>query len=426
MNMPRTMHSSILPYKPLLFTARDAHARGLISYLRNGTAVVRIGKDAVRVPRDHQYDLTQATIFGLNERLTMAATSPVVDGRGRTLRDLFNAEWARYTDALECAAAGRVFDYGVYAYYARRNDLVRYCVPYWHRVVSVASSSTLLSDPKGKLSWREIRDVLESTTVAVAGASVGNNIIHSLVMDLRPDHVKIADKSLYKMENINRVRLGYWDVVAPQSARREHRDTLLRNKAIVTAEQLYAIDPYLDVFVYGELGKDTIGRFFGGGRGEPAADVVVEEIDDPKGKLFIREEARRRRIPLIMLTDVGSSVQLDVLRYDKRAGLPLTYGTSDKELYARMRAVYENPGDRRTFFAFVDALVGTGYRRGELKHIVAGTQKVPTSTIIPQLGSTAAMGGAVVAEAIARIRLGYDYPPRATFDKSTFRVKIFS
>ncbi|MDO8584754.1 MAG: ThiF family adenylyltransferase [bacterium] len=411
--------------KPILLDAAAADASGAVRYGKAGEALVRLPDGSQRhVPPDHQYDVTQATIFGLNERLTAAATSPVVGAGGHTLRDEFNDEWNRYAEAMGNTGAG--VTYGVYAYYAERNDLVRYCPKYWHRVVAVASNAKLISDPIGELSWREIRDIFDASVIAVAGASVGGSIIHAVAMDIRPDNLKIADKSLYKMENINRVRLGYWDMVRPNADREAVADMMLRNKADVTAAQLYSIDPYLNVYVYNEgITEKNIARFFEGEGEEPPINILIEEVDDPRIKLLLREEARRRRVPLIMATDVGSAVQLDISRYDLDGALPLTYGTSDEELYEKMNAVYGNPGDRKTFFAFVDALLGTQYRQGELALVIEGKTEIPTSTIIPQLGSTIAVAAGIVAETAARILLGETYPPRVFFNKRTFEAKRF-
>ena len=405
--------------------AASSHRKKIISYQKDGTAILRFKNVKARILTAQQFDLTQATIFGLNERLTSSSTAPITGKNGITLRDEFNAEWEKYTRAL-AKAKGKYLDYGVYAYYAQRNHLVRYCPAYWQRIVSIASSSKLIADPTGKRSWKEIRDIFDHTTVAVAGGSVGNSILHLTVMDLRPQHVKIADKSLYKMENINRVRLGYWDIVDSNARRRNLMETLLRNKAETTASQLYATDPFLNVHIYREgVHQNNIDQFFDGKGKEPAADIIIEEVDDPRVKLLIREEAKKRRVPLIMASDLGSCVQLDILRYDKEKNLSLTYGTPDSALRASMENVYDSPSDRSIFFQFVDDLVGTDYRQDELKRIIDGKSEIPTSTIIPQLGSTAAVAAGLVAETVARIRLGYDYAPRIFINKRTFEVKIY-
>lgn len=416
-----------LAMKPALFDARRAHQTGKLSYTKNRIAVLKTKGTTYRIPLQHQYDLTQATIFGLNERLTVHEFSPVVGPGTRTLRDAFNDEWKRYAAALDRAAAGKPFDYGVYAFYAREGNLVRYCPAFWHRVVAVASNSKLIMDPKHRLTWSEIRSRFARTVVAVVGCSVGQNIAHTIVQDMRPDAIKLADKGLYKMENINRVRLGYHDLVSPGSARKHIADLLLRNKAAVTAAQLYAIDPYIDVYAYEEgITPQNVARFFGGKDGEPNIDMIFEETDDPRVKMMIREEARKRGIPLIMITDAGSAVQLDIMRYDNVKRLPLSHRISDKKLRAATDAVYDNPGDRDVFFKFVDALIGTDWRDGELDRIIRLKSEIPTSTLIPQLGSTAALAGAIGAETAARLVLGHEYPRRILFNKHTFTVRKWS
>lgn len=413
--------------KPALIPAALAHKTKQVSYAKDGTALVKLpNKPVIRISPDHQYDLTQATIFGLNERLTMAATSPVMDKRGKTLRELFNAEWDVYTKALERAKTGR-FDYGVYAYYERTGNLVRYAPAHWHKVVSMASNSMLLADPKHKLSWREIRAIFDNTTVGIVGASVGGSIAHATVMDLRPSHIKVADKSVYKLENVNRVRLRYSEVVESNASRTSATDSLLRNKAIVTAEQIYAMDPFITVHAYSEgINQNNIDQFFKGGAGEPKIDMLVEEVDDAQMKVTLREFARKHRIPLLMVSDFGSNVQLDISRYDLNPKLSLTYGATDKELRDATAAVYARGGEKAAFFDFVDALVGKDYRAGELDMILNEKCEIPTSTIIPQLGSTISTAAGIMAETIARIALGWKHHPRRmVFNKRDFTVKLY-
>lgn len=418
------MSANRLKLKPMIWEAETAHKNGVVSFGADGAAIIKLDGQNLTVPLEKQFDVTQATIFGLNERLTMAATSPVMSN-GQTLREQFNLEWEKYTAKL-AAASGNVFDYGYYAYYPEKNELARFCPPDWHHVVAVASSSKLLADLKNSLTWAQIRSLFADTAIAVAGCSVGSSVIHAAVMDMRPKNIKIADKSVYKMENINRVRLAYSEMVKSQAERESLLDLSLKNKAQVIAQQLYGIDPFLNVYVYDEgINHENIESFLGQENGEPKTDVVVEEVDDPRIKIFIRQEARKKGLPVIMVTDIGSAVQLDVLRYDKDKSLPLSFGIKDENLLAATEKFYDQAGSRGAFFEFVDALIGVDYRQGELQAIIEEKVEIPTSTIIPQLGSTVAMAGAVAAECIARIRLGFDYPSRAVINKLDFTVKVY-
>ena len=132
--------------RPITIQADKAHKNKAIFYLKNGAAVVNFKNYKATVPVENQFDLTQATIFGLNERLTLSATSPILNNKGLTLRRKFNKEWQIYNNALAQTGNGPA-NYGVYAYYPGKNHLVKYCSPFWHRVAAVASSSKLISDP---------------------------------------------------------------------------------------------------------------------------------------------------------------------------------------------------------------------------------------------------------------------------------------
>lgn len=411
---------SRLADKPFIIPVAKAHKLGIVSFDEHGVCTLKQNGIEHTVLKTEQFDLTQATMFGLNDRLTSSATSPLLDD-GNTLRESFNSEWESYSNAFN-EETGRS-EYGYYVFYPDNNHLVVFVSPYWHKVVSVASSSKLYADDAGQLSWAEIRKTFESKTVGVVGCSVGGNIAHSLVMDLRPNSLKVADKSMYKMENINRIRLSYQDIVASAA------DTApfgigLQNKAQVFARQMYSIDPFINVYVYDEgILEENISAWFDGKGDEPSIDFIVEEVDDPRMKLLLREAARERGIPLLMATDIGSAVQLDINRYDLDQDLPLSYGVCDSVLRAAMEAVYDNPGDRGTFFEFVDALIGTDYRQDELEEIIQQRSEIPTSTIIPQLGSTTLVAAGLATEAVARIFLGHNsHLPRAIINKRTFEV----
>ncbi len=415
------MNNNLGP-KPFLFEGSRGIREGIIKKGDNNSVMINYQNSWINIPPENQFDLTTATIFGLNERLTLAALSPLAED-GLTLREKFNDEWIVYANALE---SDSLLEYGYFAYYADRQHLVHFCTPYWHKIVAVASNSSLLADPEFKLKWREVREILAKTVIGVAGCSVGSNIIHNLMMDVRPDAIKIADKVPYKMENINRVRLGYSDIVRSNAHRAGIMDIGLKNKAQVIADQIYSIDPFVNVHVYdGGVTEENVQRFFDGGEGEPKIDIIVEEIDDPQAKLFLRKEAKKRRLPLVMASDMGSMVQVEVSRYDLDPNLPLTYGVSDEKLTEKVADICQNGSDRKLFFSFVDTLIGHDYYQDELQRIIDEKCEIPTSTIIPQLGSTAAASGAIVAELIARLRLGYGYPKRFSFNKKTLEVKIY-
>lgn len=300
----------------------------------------------------------------------------------------------------------------VLVFYPKTNKLVKFAPAFWHRLVLVISNSHLLRDPEMKLKWQEIRECFERAVIAVAGGSVGNGVIHSVVQDLRPAHVKIADLKEFHLANANRVRLTY--------------DDFARNKAVVAAEQIHSLDPFIRISVYPKgVNEDNIEDFIAGNLfGEPRAAIVIEETDDPGIKLFIREYARARKIPLLMATDLGSAVQLDVRRFDVNPSMPLVPGNvSDERLFETQEGWQKDRQNLNRFSDFVSAIAGDYHLRiPELRRIIAAEDEVLFRSI-PQLGSTAMMAGAMAAEAAARILLGHKLPERMFFNKHTGEVK---
>ncbi len=315
----------------------------------------------------------------------------------------------------------------MYAYYPASGDLVHYAPAAVHRLTQVTSNSRLLQDAPLEMSWPEIRAVFDDLTGAGAGASVGNNIAHALAMNLRPRALKIADPNFFKVANANRVRLTYRDIVLTNRRKAEERTPFgLKNKAIGAAEQIHALDPFMQVWAYYEgVTPDNVAGFVGGNRVEPRAHYVIEETDNPDTKVFIRRAAREQRVHLIMATDLGSAVQVDVRPFDLDPAASPAVGAADAELYARQAAAQAQPGNREVFWHFVDSLIGVAYReRGEFGHLMAG--RLPRiAASIPQLGSTATMAGGIIAEVVARIALGHRYPERFLIDKYTLELQTW-
>lgn len=290
---------------------------------------------------------------------------------------------------------------GVWFFYPADKKFVRFPPPFWHRLALVAKNSFLLRDPEMKMNWEEIREIFEKSVIAVAGCSVGSNIIHAIVQDLRPLHIKIADLKEFHITNANRVKISYKD--------------LGKNKAVAAAEQIHAIDPFIKISIYpAGLCSQNLDYFINGSAAieEPQASIVIDEIDDLKMKLEIRRQARKTRIPVIMATDIGSAVLLDIRRYDINQKLPYAPEVSDEQL--------EELADKKDFFGFFKAIVGEKNIPPEFKNIM---ESIPLFQGAAQLGSTAATAAGITAEAVARILLGWKMPERMFFNKQTGEVR---
>lgn len=406
------------PTRPRLIDAKTAIEKGIIRFGQKNIIYRPQDQDAEELQasrieinkRRNFRSLIEATIFGLNEA--------VVKVNGLDLREALGREM----DLIESLKKD-YRKYGTYVYYPNTGDLTQFTPKNWHRLSLVTSNNLLLSDPDRKMDWNEIRNKFDNFVPAIAGASVGSNIALALSMDLRPETIKIADPNNHKVSNGNRKPLSYGKIVQSQNELDLSGSMFeLKNKAVAAAESLQSLDPYMKVFAYYEgVSDENKLAFLAGNRIEPRASVIIEEVDDPHAKIYIRKAARKARVRLIMATDVGSSAQVDIRPFDIDPEASLAYGISDDELYQIQKEARENPS-RSAFYRFAEALIGSEFKsRGEFGEIT--DEKLPKLfSSVPQLGSTALVAAGLTAEVVARIILGYKYPERFLVDKTRLEV----
>jgi tRNA threonylcarbamoyladenosine dehydratase len=84
---------------------------------------------------------------------------------------------------------------------------------------------------------------------------------------------------------------------------------------------VYEINPYADLTLYLDgITEENASEILNN------AHVVIEEMDSMYWKLRARELARERGIPVLMGTDNGDGVIVDIERYDRDRNLPILNG----------------------------------------------------------------------------------------------------
>ena len=153
--------------------------------------------------------------------------------------------------------------------------------------------------------------VLRRAHVAVAGLSVGSNVLSALVRHGIGGTFSLADHDDLATSNLNRAQGSLLDVGAP--------------KCQLAARALWELDPFATCILYAQgLDDDTVGAFVA------ASDVVVDEVDDFRVKVQLRLMAQMHRKPLLMATNLGDTVLIDVERWDRpHDGLQLFNGQLD-------------------------------------------------------------------------------------------------
>lgn len=216
--------------------------------------------------------------------------------------------------------------------------------------------------------------------VGIAGLSVGNSVITTLVLQGGARRVRLADHDSLELSNTNRIRSGVQNLGLP--------------KVMITARQIYEMNPYAEVSILTDgINEKNIVKFFDQ---SPKLTVVIDEMDNMAMKFLLRQHAQKRRLPMVMAADNGDSGVVDVERYDLKKNTPFFHGRIGK-----------------VTFKYLSTLDKLGIGRIITKHV--GAINVPTRmqeslqeigrTIVswPQLGGAAMINGAAVAYAIRRI-----------------------
>jgi hypothetical protein len=406
------------PLRPILIDAARGHSDGSIAYESDGTvrlvsqALAGYGKPtAVRIPPERQYSLIRATLDDLNKAVSSLANSPRLDGE-QTLRGLYEAESAHYEElVLRCEAVGGFEpDYGTYVYDHHAGNLYLVAPEFWHRLALVTSTAMLLTDPAGAMTWKEIRRCLECAVVGVIGVSVGGNVLEGWLREARPRAVKIADLDWVEVTNLNRAeRLSIRHLAASRAARFDRRDPYdvpRLQKVDCTAYEQHLVDPYLKIFLYREgITRANINRFLmGDGMAEPPLHVVVEELDDLKLKIVIREHARSQGVDVAMLSDFGHSVNVLWNMFGAHPDAPLGAGGTDEQLVDAVAALER--GGRSHLALVIERFCGPEYSRDQFMAFLGGHGEQPTASL-PQSGATAMASGGIGGKEIALRMLGH-------------------
>jgi hypothetical protein len=268
-----------------------------------------------------------------------------------------------------------------WVYYPWRRAVVRLLGPRSFNMLRLDRNRNKLTRPE-QARQRTLR-------IGVIGLSAGHSIAHVLAMEGLAGELRLADFDTLELSNLNRIPGSVLDLGV--------------NKAIVAARRIGEIDPYLRVTTMPEgITPENLGGFLDG------LDLVIEECDSLDVKLLVREEARERRIPVLMETsDRGV---LDVERFDLEPDRPVFHG-----LLAGLHSSDLAGLSIQQKAPYVLRILGAAdvTSRGAASLLEVGE----TVTGWPQLGSEVTLGAATAAAAVRRFGQDEDLPSgRVRFD----------
>ncbi len=179
-------------------------------------------------------------------------------------------------------------------------------------MISEVDYSELRTNRNKNLITAEEQKRLEQFVVGVVGLSVGASIATSLMYSGVGKRMKLAEHDTLATTNLNRLRARV--------------DQIGKTKLTIVAEQLYEINPYAELTLFPTgLSAKTVDSFLDS---TLKPQLIFEICDDFMMKVQLRRAARMRCIPVIMLTNIGDVVLIDVERFDQEPTRPLFHGAA--------------------------------------------------------------------------------------------------
>lgn len=226
----------------------------------------------------------------------------------------------------------------------------------------------------------EQQQILRSKSIVHIGLSVGSNIaLESTRLGIGNKYTLVDDDTI-GMTNLNRIRAGIGQVGL--------------RKTEWLGRELALIDPYIEQTQITERYTESTEELIDDSR----ADILVEEVDDLRAKALLRQYAKSRCIPLIMVSDIGESSLIDIERHDIESVKPFNGRLSPDEFEALLSGDIDPSQEQK------------------LKIKIIGPRNIPPRLLesamdpdldgLPQLSTTVAIGAGMGAAAIAGIFLG--------------------
>ena len=262
-----------------------------------------------------------------------------------------------------------IWQHGRWVYFPWNTTLIHILEEHAFYKVRTARNRNLITE--------EEQDNFYHSHIGIIGLSIGHSIALTLTMEGGGRHIKLVDFDSLALSNLNRIRTGI--------------NNLGLKKTEIAAREIYAINPYAEIEVFGKgLTRDNLLDFF------QNLDIVVDEMDDFPMKVLIREYAKKKRIPVITAIDNGDSGVIDIERYDLNPKTEFFHGRIGKTNYKELLQL-----DKRGIGRKLAQLVGIENHTERMLNSLIAIGKTIVSW--PQLGGTALINGAAVAYCVRRI-----------------------
>lgn len=263
----------------------------------------------------------------------------------------------------------------VYIYLPWRNLVIRTVGERWYLELRTARNRNLISSTE--------QEQYRNFKIGIIGLSIGSGALNSLVRTGGPKTIKIADHDDLEITNLNRLNATIADLGV--------------NKSHIAMRNVYEVDPFADVYVYDKgVDEASLEDFV---LGRPRLDCVIDALDNLRIKFLLRDICRANRIPLIMGTDIGDNVILDIERHDLDYNYPAFHGAIGEMTADGLRDV-----PYKEWVKIATKIVDPNIMPASILNSIKDIGKLIAG--VPQLGSTVAITGALTSQAVRMIACG--------------------
>lgn len=276
--------------------------------------------------------------------------------------DIFIKEYYKDNDSFVC---GKWFFY-----------------PWLNSVIHVLSEDLFFEMKTGRnrnLITKEEQEKYYNSTVGVLGLSVGSHIALTVAMTGGVKRFKIADPDTISGSNLNRIRTGVQEIGLKKTAS--------------IARKIFEINPYSKIDIFDEgIDDKNMDDFFDG------LDLLVEEMDNPYFKIKVRYYAKDKGVPVVMGTDNGDNIFVDIERYDKDKNLMILNGLVGDISLEQLKNF-----ESKDLPKIAAKIAGADLATTRMQNSVLEVGKTLYSW--PQLGTAANLCGSAVAYLVRKIIL---------------------
>lgn len=267
--------------------------------------------------------------------------------------------------------------WGEWVYYPWLNQLVHFPPKAELRALRTSRNRNLITS--------EEQAKLYETTILIVGMSVGSNVVEACVSQGIGGKLILVDMDIIEPSNLNRIRSPY------------HHVGLHKVEAI--SRKVWELDPYIEIVGYHDgLNDDNLIEILN----DHSPDILIDEMDELRMKIVLREAAKERHVPVIMAADDGDDTLLDIERYDLDPDEPPFGG----RIPAEVLDLIKKGGLTRPQIGMMIGKYFVGADNIPLRMYESLGEVGKSLPSWPQLGGAAALSGVSLAYVARKIILG--------------------